>query len=391
MKIAMIGMGTPLHAALKRNGAEVYLFAHADDLKYVYPSHYELVVGVRPDSRPNAWVTTVEAIDHTACFDSIICVHERAVVHYGAVVERLGRGWLRPETVAITTDKFAMREALDDVAFGLVDSPQQVEAFMRRVASPIILKPVDGRGSQGILKFDAPTEIAKSAVLDRAFRVGSLLAEEYVEGREYSVEAISVQGHHRILGITKKFKLKDSFVEEGHCFPAPDLSENETSAIHRRVEATLDRLGVQDGPTHTEVIIAAERMHIVETHCRCGGDSIPELVQIATGVDMLDFTAKYILRRVGSLPEAAPPQCFAAIWFLTSCRQGQVRSLPDLREFVGGAHSHGIKLSVGQTLQPTIDSFSRLGHVIFSADSGDVCVQRARASIAAITSAIVVS
>ena len=47
--------------------------------------------------------------------------------------------------------------------------------------------------------------------------------------------------------------------------------------------------------SHTEVIVTAEGPRIVGTHVRLGGDSIPELIQLVSGVDLEELWIRQTL------------------------------------------------------------------------------------------------
>lgn len=125
------------------------------------------------------------------------------------------------EATRLSTDKHAMRDAFEkngdpspksmvvDKGFCLVGSGLQF---------PIIVKPADRSGSRGITKlesadrFEEAVERAKSESFS-----GVVLAEEFFQGNEYSVEYISWKGKHYFLSITEKFTSgAPMFIEKGH-------------------------------------------------------------------------------------------------------------------------------------------------------------------------------
>src|SRR5439155_10118836 len=53
----------------------------------------------------------------------------------------------------------------------------------------------------------------------------------------------------------------------------------------RTTSTALSVLGVMDGPAHTELKLVGSRAFVIETHTRSGGDRIPFLQQLVTGLD----------------------------------------------------------------------------------------------------------
>ncbi|MFC7472559.1 acetyl-CoA carboxylase biotin carboxylase subunit family protein [Actinomadura keratinilytica] len=136
---------------------------------------------------------------------------------------------------------------------------------------PLICKPVRGVASKGVTRLDGPDDIARAldwgAVGAGDLDSPDLLVEPFLSGEEYSVESVSEDGEHLVVGVTRKLSEPDHFVEVGHVIPAP-LPDGDERRIASTVRAMLSALGVRTGVTHTEVIVAPDAVHIVETHLR---------------------------------------------------------------------------------------------------------------------------
>ena len=107
--------------------------------------------------------------------------------------------------------------------FKLVQLQKGIEPI--EFAYPLIVKPVDRSGSLGVAKVNSRSELDDAVVnaLECSF-CKQAIVEEYVEGREISVEFISYNGKHYPLQITDKVTTgSPHFVELEHHQPA-DLS-----------------------------------------------------------------------------------------------------------------------------------------------------------------------
>lgn len=178
-----------------------------------------------------------------------------------------------------TIDKFKMRNALSGL--GLNPIYTELTDIQNFNKFPIILKPKKGTASLNVTSVSSLTEL-KSIKIDEP---QNYMIEEMMSGVEVSVECISRGGVHRILGITKKELFQNSFVEKGHYFPyemPSDVKEN----LYSTIEQVLNRLNIDNGPTHTEVFISGSDFKIVETHTRSGGDYIYDLVLLSTGINL---------------------------------------------------------------------------------------------------------
>ena len=155
---------------------------------------------------------------------------------------------------------------------------------------PVIVKPTDRSGSLGIAKVGRLEDLqsAVEVALNCSFKHEAIV-EEYVEGREISVEFISYQGKHFPLQITDKVTTgAPHFVELEHHQPA-DFTKEQYAWIYDLTKKALDALGVTNGASHSEYKITTDgRIYVMEIGARMGGDFIgSDLVQLSTGYDFL--------------------------------------------------------------------------------------------------------
>ena len=123
------------------------------------------------------------------------------------------------------------------------------------------------------------------------------IIEEYIGGREVSVESISFDGCHYVLAVTDKITTgAPFFVELEHHQPSL-LSESLQNEIRKIVLESLTALHIQYGASHSELKITDDgQIFIIEIGARMGGDFIgSDLVQLSTGYDFLAATIKVSL------------------------------------------------------------------------------------------------
>ena len=155
---------------------------------------------------------------------------------------------------------------------------------------PLIVKPSDRSGSLGVTKVLNHEEL--NAAIERAIDVSfkkEVMVEEFIEGREISVEFISYNGTHYPLQITDKVTTEAPyFVELEHHQPA-DFTPAEFNRIYDITKTALDALGITNGASHSEYKITKEgRIAVMEIGGRMGGDFIgSDLVRLSTGYDFL--------------------------------------------------------------------------------------------------------
>lgn len=233
--------------------------------------------------------------------------------------------------VELTINKVLMREKLASTSLGNVrflhvskiEDISEADGF----TFPAILKPLDGTGSSGVsIVNNFPELYLQSQELNWKDNTGYIL-EEYKPGNEYSVEAISHNGRHLIVAITEKSTTgAPHFVETGHKIPAGLTIELE-NLIKDSCEFFLNIIGHQTGPTHTEVIVneIKNELSIVESHTRCGGDYIFDLVEHSTGINM--FYETFLMQMpLYTLPELNIDGKHAAVRYIKLPR-GKIKSI----------------------------------------------------------------
>ena len=190
-------------------------------------------------------------------------------------------------------DKHLMREALvaakvDCPAYRVVATGERITTT--GLALPLIVKPSDRSGSLGVQKVERWEDLEGAVLAAQRFSLaGEALIEEYIEGREISVETISQDGKHYPLQITDKTTTgAPHFVELAHHKPST-LPEPMQERIFELTKWALYALGLTHGASHSEYRITDEgRIVVMEIGGRMGGDFIgSHLVPLSTGYDFL--------------------------------------------------------------------------------------------------------
>ena len=167
---------------------------------------------------------------------------------------------------------------------------EEVQNALRNFNLPLIIKPSDRSGSLGVTKVKAPMEFypALDLALEKSFKHEAMV-EEFIDGREISVEFRSYNGIHYPLQITDKVTTEaPHFVELEHHQPSTLLPEM-FEKIYSITKTALDSLGLTNGASHAEYKITNDgRIAIMEIGGRMGGDFIgSDLVRLSTGYDFV--------------------------------------------------------------------------------------------------------
>ena len=227
----------------------------------------------------------------------VLTYEELLVTAAAHVAERLGVRGLSVNGAENCRDKSRSRAELTRAGLAqpryavVADLAAATEAAAR-IGYPVVAKPRGMGASVGVARADDPAGLAAAfEVAERARRAGppvyedGVLIEELVDGPEISIDGAVFGGEYRPFCLARKHLGPPPYFEEvGHLVDATDPLAGD-SALQDLLAGAHRALGVQDGITHTEVRLTSRGPVIIEVNARLGGDLIPYLGMLATGVD----------------------------------------------------------------------------------------------------------
>jgi biotin carboxylase len=313
---------------------------------------------------------------------------EASMVSVAAVAEALGLSPNPATAISLLNDKAAMRELLNSHDVSVVRAERagthaEVRAALCALGLPAIVKPAALSGSRGVALIRDEAELAAwCRRVDEAGLPGPYIVEEYLSGPEFSVETLTVDGVHHVVGVTaKQTSGPPGFVETGHLFPAP-LPEQDRTMIESTATALLDLAGYRFGPAHTEVILTPRGPRIVESQARLGGDRIPLLIETATG---FDIEAEVFRALAGQPLPPVTAHRLASIGFF-QLPPGELESVADLDPLrsLPDVHVLHFPFTPGDTLPCIADSSTRHGYVVVDAPTPRAAAERIAAAQSAL-------
>jgi glutathione synthase/RimK-type ligase-like ATP-grasp enzyme len=242
--------------------------------------------------------------------DGMTTYLDAGMVELACVAEGLGLPFHTPATAAALTDKARQRQALADAGLDMppcrLVHPDHSEAGLSAVEAevgwPAVLKPRSAQGSRctflvrdgaevrrllDTLGPHRPEMVLEGYLPDDPARAG----DPY--GGYVSVESVVADGAVSHLALTGRFPPAENFRETGFFIPAA-LDADSRSAVLDLATRAIAALGVRTGCLHTEVKFTADGPRIIEVNGRLGG-GVPEMLERAAGVSLLDLTLRVAL------------------------------------------------------------------------------------------------
>jgi len=154
-------------------------------------------------------------------------------------------------------------------------SLNEVQSFLETEPYPLIVKPLDSAGSDGVKLCRSMKEAQQhvTSLLGSEMVNGGycdqVLCQEFLQGREYVVDHVSRDGVHKTVMVwvyDKRPVNGGDFVYFGDIPVDPESVEAQQLIPYTR--AILDAIGVKNGPSHGEIIMTADGPCLVEMNCR---------------------------------------------------------------------------------------------------------------------------
>jgi hypothetical protein len=300
-----------------------------------------------------------------------------------ALSERLGLPSNGSALSAARRDKNAMGEALRGAglrtaeALKTADVGEAVAWAERRGGAPVVVKPLDSAGTDGvsICADAAAIEAAFAANLGRPNALHGaneeLLVQELLKGTQLFVNSVSWDGVHHVSEVWRDNKLRaDANFIYDYEELLPRHGEQQDQVVPY-VESVLDALGIRYGPAHTEVMLTETGPVLVESGARMHGSVPDEIVDRCTPSHQT-LTAEAYLDPHSVARRAQQPYELAAGAYcvmLISQHEGQIVSDAGMREIEALPSFAGTisMLGPGDRLKRTIDLFSCPG-IIYLVD-----------------------
>jgi biotin carboxylase len=217
------------------------------------------------------------------------------------VAERIGLPHpIDGRTGSLATSKARQRDAF---AEAVVPHARAFDPRDPELPLPCVVKAADRQGQRGLTLVRRRDELERA--LDTALgesRSGVVLAEEYVEGPEVTVNAVSLDGRFVPLSVTDRLTADPPAfgVALAHAWP----SVHDVGPTVSVARAAVEALGIRNGPTYTQLRLSSGGPVVMEVAARLGGGHDADLCAVATGVDLNALAVDFAL---GSIPAGSVP------------------------------------------------------------------------------------
>jgi len=375
-RILVVGCGFPQLGLLR--------FCRRESLFVIGADANEHAVGrALCDAFVEVSTTSAEGLERAGralAVDGIVTAgSEHALLATAVAAERLGLPFYGdPETVRVCQAKDEMRAryhagGAPSPRFECVSTREDGKRAALRIGLPVVVKPTRGWGQRGVrvVTTEAELESALSAAFAATTQSAepSCLVEEFIAGREFSVDAYTRGGRTEVLAVTERIITgypDPPGITYAEVHP-PAISASERSLVEDAASRGVAALGIERGPTYTQLRLGPGGPRLVETAFRLGGGLDPEVTFLASGISLYRRIVGVALSRPeweASAPEAAA-HAGATGRFLVG-KPGRVQAVTglSLARALPNVIDAEVYVRPGELVHPLTDGSKRVGHVL---------------------------
>lgn len=249
--------------------------------------------------------------------DGAITVGTDASMTVSAVANALGLPGIKYENAIAASNKIKMRERFREYNVAIPDfykcwSFEDLKNAVKNLGFPFVLKPADNMGARGVMKVESEANL-ESAFLNakNGSPSGELIAEEYMDGPELSIDALIYNGEIFITGIADRIIEREPyFIETGHALPSalPEKEINDGVDVFKR---GIKALGIDIGAAKGDIKITKNGAKVGEIAARLSGGFMSAYTfPYATGINVIQNALDIAL---GNPPSSLVPtkKCYS--------------------------------------------------------------------------------
>lgn len=239
----------------------------------------------------------------------------------------------------------------------------------------LIVKPVDSSGSKGVSRIMNGTGAAQKLEYAMHFsRSGRVIVEEFVEKYGYQIagDGLSLGGKLVFRCFANDHfdpRSANPFVPIAASFPY-NMPDEVQAKIHSEIQRLLDLLEMGSSTYNFDMRIDRDyNVYLMEVAPRSGGNYIPDVIRMATGVDLVECSVRAALGLTVNAPAGAKCEGFYSYYAVHSYEEGVLDRIviaPAAERHI--AEDHIIKRP-GDFVSPFTGANTTLGILLMKFDS----------------------
>lgn len=256
----------------------------------------------------------------------------------------------------------------------------------------MVLKPVDSRGSRGVIRLDAASDLdwAYNTSLENS-PTGRVMVEAYLDGPQISTESIVIGGKCYTSGFSDRNyeyleRYAPYFIENGGNLPS-HLDDATQAAVCDLVEEAAAAMGITDGTVKGDIALANGKPYVIELAARLsGGYFCTLIIPLNTGVDFVGNTIRLALGEPIKTSDLEPQFQQPMVQRYIFPEAGEIKSITGVETArkMPGINEIVVSANVGDIVPPASNTTARAAMILATGDTAQDAENRAKKAISAI-------
>lgn len=225
-----------------------------------------------------------------------------AVPTVAYVNEQLGLKGIGVDKANMFTDKSLQREFCkeNDISvpdFKVCNTPEDALPMLSQYGK-IIIKPIDSQSSRGVYTIKTEEQLRNKYqdTISWSNRRKVFLAEEYIDGDEFTIDGLVINGHHYPLCIS----VKEMYPQNPNISRMQSYSYLSDRYDYDKLRETnrhlIETMKLSMGLTHSEYKVHNGKFYLVEAGARGGGSNLSgKIVPFLSEIDNYDYLIREAL------------------------------------------------------------------------------------------------
>ncbi len=298
------------------------------------------------------------------------------------VADKLNLPGIPYQTALDCTDKYRMRKRFREHGvpcpdFREISEDMDPRKETRGLNYPLVVKPVDNMGGRGVITVESPEGLSEAVNEAIGYsRTGRAIIEEFMDGREYSIDALVYGGTITITGFADRhIYYPPCFIEMGHTLPS-EADDQTREEIFRVFKDGVRALGIHHGAAKGDIKVTSRGVMIGEIAARLSGGYMSGWTfPYASGINLVEEGMRLAM---GMAPGSLQPvlnntsseRAFLSI-------PGVIKDISNLEEVHSMEHVRDIFLisDIGDTVAFPLNNVMKCGNVIAVAKNRNEAVE----------------
>ena len=293
-------------------------------------------------ARVHAWMRGREV-------DRVLANWEIMVLTAARLRERFGVPGMSLDAVRGFRDKKLMKDRVAAAGLRVPHSVRVRTATEARegahlIGFPLVLKPISGAGSADTYRVDSLQEL--EATLGKMHHVEEASLEEFIDGEEFTYDAVSINGVPAYANIAQY--LPPPLIARSNEWVSPvittvrDMAQPSMRAGQELGKGVLQALGMGDGFTHMEWFRKANGEVVFgEIGCRPGGAHLVDQMNYTSDIDLFREWARAVCWNTFEAPTTRKYN--TSIIFKRAKGNGRITRITGLTEFMKRYGEHVVE------------------------------------------------